>query len=403
MARVKRGVAAKRRHKKVLEQAKGYYGNKSRSFRAANEQVMRSGQYTFRDRRAPQGRVPTAVDPAHQRRVPRSTTCPTAASSPASTRPASRSTARSSPTSRSPIRRRSPAWSRRRRRRSDRRRSRVRPAPLAFTNPKVQRLRRLTRRRSSRRRGRRLRRRRAAPRRRGGRRRLEFEGQFLAPGVAPVAGAGTAWRLAPGVLERVADAESPSGVVAVVRHLAPDPAVLRSAAFALVVDRVADPGNLGTILRSAEACGVDVVAVTPGTVDVVSPKVVRSSAGALFHVPIVAASLDAVAAAGLAARRHVVASRRRPHRLRLVPAGWRSSSATRPTGSPRRSGRYVGADRPPRAGGEPQRGDGHDPSVLRSGASAAPVMAGSTANACARAAWCSIVAPVLVRRFRCPG
>ena len=55
MARVKRGVAAKRRHKKVLAQAKGYYGNKSRSFRAANEQVMRSGQYAFRDRRARKG------------------------------------------------------------------------------------------------------------------------------------------------------------------------------------------------------------------------------------------------------------------------------------------------------------------------------------------------------------
>jgi large subunit ribosomal protein L20 len=55
MARVKRGVTAKNRHKKVLEQAKGYYGNKSRSFRAANEQVMRSGQYAFRDRRARKG------------------------------------------------------------------------------------------------------------------------------------------------------------------------------------------------------------------------------------------------------------------------------------------------------------------------------------------------------------
>ncbi len=55
MARVKRGVTAKNRHKKVLERAKGYYGNKSRSFRAANEQVMRSGQYTFRDRRARKG------------------------------------------------------------------------------------------------------------------------------------------------------------------------------------------------------------------------------------------------------------------------------------------------------------------------------------------------------------
>lgn len=55
MARVKRGVASKRRHKKVLNKAKGYYGNKSRSFRAANEQVMRSGQYAFRDRRARKG------------------------------------------------------------------------------------------------------------------------------------------------------------------------------------------------------------------------------------------------------------------------------------------------------------------------------------------------------------
>lgn len=55
MARVKRGVTARNRHKKVLEQAKGYFGNKSRSFKAANEQVMRSGQYAFRDRRARKG------------------------------------------------------------------------------------------------------------------------------------------------------------------------------------------------------------------------------------------------------------------------------------------------------------------------------------------------------------
>ncbi len=55
MARVKRGVAAKKRHKKVLKQAKGYYGNKSRSFKAANEQLLHSGQYAFRDRRAKKG------------------------------------------------------------------------------------------------------------------------------------------------------------------------------------------------------------------------------------------------------------------------------------------------------------------------------------------------------------
>ena len=55
MARVKRGVTAKKRHKKVLKQAKGYYGNKSRSFRAANEQLLHSGQYAYRDRRTKKG------------------------------------------------------------------------------------------------------------------------------------------------------------------------------------------------------------------------------------------------------------------------------------------------------------------------------------------------------------
>ena len=49
MARVKRGVHAKKNHKAVLEDAKGFYGNRSRVFRAANEAVMHSKQYAFRD------------------------------------------------------------------------------------------------------------------------------------------------------------------------------------------------------------------------------------------------------------------------------------------------------------------------------------------------------------------
>lgn len=52
MARVKRSVHSKKRRRVVLGRAKGYYGNKSRSWRAANEQVMHSGNYAFRDRRA---------------------------------------------------------------------------------------------------------------------------------------------------------------------------------------------------------------------------------------------------------------------------------------------------------------------------------------------------------------
>jgi large subunit ribosomal protein L20 len=51
MARVKRGVTARARHKKLLKKAKGYYGGRSRVFRAAKQQVIKSGQYAFRDRR----------------------------------------------------------------------------------------------------------------------------------------------------------------------------------------------------------------------------------------------------------------------------------------------------------------------------------------------------------------
>ena len=52
MARVKRGVIARARHKKILKQAKGYYGARSRVFRVAKQAVIKAGQYAYRDRRA---------------------------------------------------------------------------------------------------------------------------------------------------------------------------------------------------------------------------------------------------------------------------------------------------------------------------------------------------------------
>jgi large subunit ribosomal protein L20 len=55
MARVKRAVHSKKHRRSVLEQAQGYYGNKSRSYRSAHEQVMHSLQYAYRDRRARKG------------------------------------------------------------------------------------------------------------------------------------------------------------------------------------------------------------------------------------------------------------------------------------------------------------------------------------------------------------
>ena len=51
MARVKRGVVARRRHKKILKLAKGYYGARSRVFRVAKQAVIKAGQYAYRDRR----------------------------------------------------------------------------------------------------------------------------------------------------------------------------------------------------------------------------------------------------------------------------------------------------------------------------------------------------------------
>ena len=69
----------------------------------------------------------------------------------------------------------------------------------------------------------------------------------------------------------------------------------------VVVDKISDPGNLGTILRSAEAAGALAVVLTSGTVDAFSPKVVRASAGALFNVPIYeGATIDQVADLGFA-------------------------------------------------------------------------------------------------------
>ena len=57
MARVKRSVHSKKRRRVVMSRAKGYYGNRSRSFKSANESVMHAGNYAYRDRRARKGEM----------------------------------------------------------------------------------------------------------------------------------------------------------------------------------------------------------------------------------------------------------------------------------------------------------------------------------------------------------
>jgi TrmH family RNA methyltransferase len=128
-----------------------------------------------------------------------------------------------------------------------------------------------------------------------------IEAEFVSPDHDPVS-TGAWFRLAPGVLERVSSTQSAQGNLAV---LAIPHSIVHSEKidlgdmdFLLVADRIADPGNLGTLMRSAEAAGVNAVVLTPDSVDVFNPKVVRSTAGAVFHIPVLHLDLSAVLNAG---------------------------------------------------------------------------------------------------------
>ena len=86
------------------------------------------------------------------------------------------------------------------------------------------------------------------------------------------------------VMQAVASTETPQGIVAIVPFIAlPLPAQPQ---FVLILDAVRDPGNAGTILRSARAAGVDSVFFAPGTADPYNDKVVRAAMGAHFRVPL---------------------------------------------------------------------------------------------------------------------
>lgn len=102
------------------------------------------------------------------------------------------------------------------------------------------------------------------------------------------------------MFERVAPTEQPRPPIAVARTAERDAAaLLGQATFVVVLEAIADPGNLGTIIRSAEAAGANGVVLTPGSVDPYNPKVVRAAAGSLFRIPALDASLSAVRAGGL--------------------------------------------------------------------------------------------------------
>ncbi len=90
------------------------------------------------------------------------------------------------------------------------------------------------------------------------------------------------------VLDAMADTVTPQGIVAVARQ---SPTSLKdvfaaSPSLIAICEEVRDPGNLGTIIRAADAAGADAVVLTGRTVDPYNPKVVRATTGSLFHLPV---------------------------------------------------------------------------------------------------------------------
>jgi len=108
------------------------------------------------------------------------------------------------------------------------------------------------------------------------------------------------------VVASLSDTVHPQGMVAVCRHLDTTlhDALCDSARLVVLLAHVRDPGNVGSVIRAADAAGADAVLVSGESVDVYNPKAVRASVGSLFHLPIVVglpveSAIDQCRAAGL--------------------------------------------------------------------------------------------------------
>lgn len=91
------------------------------------------------------------------------------------------------------------------------------------------------------------------------------------------------------VLAQMCDTPSPQGILAVVKHpdVSLDEVLADGPRLVVLLASVRDPGNAGTVLRGADAMGADAVLIGEASVDVYNPKVVRSTVGSLFHLPVV--------------------------------------------------------------------------------------------------------------------
>ncbi|MYL29127.1 RNA methyltransferase [Halobacillus halophilus] len=90
------------------------------------------------------------------------------------------------------------------------------------------------------------------------------------------------------VFAAVAETETPQGIAAVV---AKEDYTFTPGSLTLMLDAVQDPGNIGTLIRTADAAGFDQVIVGTGSVDIFNDKVIRASQGSLFHLPVLTGDL----------------------------------------------------------------------------------------------------------------
>ncbi|GAA0333466.1 RNA methyltransferase [Bacillus carboniphilus] len=98
------------------------------------------------------------------------------------------------------------------------------------------------------------------------------------------------YQISPEVAKAISDTETNQGIFAICSKV--EPSISKGAKSYLLLDAVQDPGNLGTIIRTADAAGVDVIILGEGTADVYNPKVLRSAQGSHFHVPIMKGNLS---------------------------------------------------------------------------------------------------------------
>jgi TrmH family RNA methyltransferase len=96
------------------------------------------------------------------------------------------------------------------------------------------------------------------------------------------------------LLQKLAETETPQGIIAVATHstLLLDRLRLKDNPLLVVSDGIQDPGNLGTIIRTADAAGADGVVMLPGSCDIYMQKTIRATAGSLFNIPVAHAAVD---------------------------------------------------------------------------------------------------------------